>query len=277
MLIPLWDGDILLYQVGFAAETYWRKVHEEQGVEIDVEQNPPPFDVAQTILDERISNTHAILETTRSPEFYFTGKGNFRNEICTTGYKKRIGRKPYHHQNIKAYLKGKYPELWFELDGLEADDLLAVRQCEDVENTIIISSDKDLLQVPGWHYSFEYGNVPSFGPLLVDGFGKIWLDDKNKLRGYGEKFFYAQLIMGDPTDSIIGIPKSGPSRAFKLLSNTNTPVEAFKAVREAYRAFYGDSGDDKLLENGRLLWIVRKLDEFDNPVIWSFPNESNNS
>lgn len=250
-------------------------MHEEQGNEIDIEQYPPPFDVVQHILDERLSNTHAILETTEKTEMYFTGKGNFREQVSTTGYKLRAGRKPYHFKNIEAYLKGKFE--WFQHDGLEADDLLAIRQCADLENTIIISPDKDLLQVPGWHYSFEYGNVPSLGPLLVDGFGKIWLDDKNKLKGYGEKFFYAQLIMGDPTDSIIGIPKSGPSKAFKLLSNTNTPIEAFKAVREAYRAFYGDVGDDKLLENGRLLWMVRKLDENNNPVMWEFPDEFNKS
>src|SRR5690606_35767719 len=112
---------------------------------------------------------------------------------------------------------------------------------------IIISIDKDLLQVPGRHYMFEYGNVSSFGPHRVEGYGELLLDGK-KLRGWGDKFFIAQCIMGDPVDSIIGIPKLGPVAALKLLVDTKTYEEGFEAVLGAYRDFYGHEGDDKLLE-----------------------------
>jgi hypothetical protein len=276
MLKPIWDGDVLRYQCGFAAESYWKMIHEERWEHNEIVMtkeeseefflaNPPPFDIVQDMLEDRIANTHAIIGTTEEPVFYFTGKGNFRNDICTTGYKNRAGRKPFHYKNIDAYLKGRFNCI--TVDGIEADDALAIEGSKDPENTIIIGIDKDLLQVPCWHYLFEYGNVPSFGPHKVEGYGRIWQDGK-KLRGYGNKFFLAQCIMGDPVDSIIGIPKSGPVAALKALGHTNTYLEGLEAVIGAYRAFYGDEWIDKLVENARLLWMVRELDEDNKPVMW---------
>lgn len=265
MLKPIWDGDVLRYQCGFAAEAYWKMLLEEKGEEANLEESPPPFDIVKDMLDDRIANTHAIIGTTEEPTFYFTGRTNFRNEISTTGYKNRVGRKPYHYYNIDAYLKGLYECITVE--GIEADDALAIEGTKDPENTIIIGIDKDLLQVSCWHYLFEYGNVPSFGPHKVEGYGRIWQDGK-KLRGYGNKFFLAQCIMGDPVDSIIGIPKSGPVAALKALGHTNTYLEGLEAVIEAYKAFYGDEWTEKLVENARLLWMVRELDGEGNPVMW---------
>lgn len=266
MLKPLWDGDVLRYQCGFAAETYWKLIQAEKGIEIDLEDSPPPFDIVKDMLDDRISNTHAIVGTKQEPVMYFTRKGNFRDEISTTGYKLREGRKPFHYKNIEAYLTGKY-ECHF-IDGMEADDALAIEQSKSPDTTIIISVDKDLLQIPGWKYFFEYGKVASFGPHNVRGYGQLWMDRKY-LRGYGLKFFLAQCIMGDTTDSIVGIPKSGPVRALKLLGHTNTYLEGLEAVVGAYNEFYGDDGMSKLVENAQLLWMVRELDEEGNPIMWS--------
>ena|SRR5690606_2524340 len=97
MLKPIWDGDVLRYQCGFAAEAYWKMLLEEKGEEANLEESPPPFDIVKDMLDDRIANTHAIIGTTEEPTFYFTGKTNFRDEISTTGYKNRVGRKPYHY------------------------------------------------------------------------------------------------------------------------------------------------------------------------------------
>jgi hypothetical protein len=265
-LKPLWDADCLLYNIGFAANSYWKAIHLEKGVELDVEEFPPPFDVVADMVDNRIANTHAIIGTTQKPIMYFTGKGNFRNEISTTGYKLRVGGKPFHYYNIKAYLQGMYECV--VQDGLEADDLLGIAATANPDNTIIITIDKDLLQIPGWHYMWEYGKVASFGPHKVEGYGNLWFDDKKKLRGYGMKFFLAQCILGDGVDSIVGIPKSGPVAAFKLLGDTNTYEEGIEAVRGAYNAFYGDDGDTKLVENGRLLYMTRSLHVDGSPILW---------
>ena len=260
MLKAVWDGDILCYQVGFAAEAYWRYMLEEKGEEY----YPPPWNVVEGMLENRMANSHGITES-ELYKIFLSSSTNFRNDISTTGYKKRSGGKPFHYKNIRETLKGVYGAI--EVEGLEADDLMAIEGVSDPDNTIIIGADKDLLQVPCWHYLYEYGRVPSFGPIRVEGYGKIWND--KKLRGYGTKFFLAQCIMGDSVDSIIGIPKHGPAKAVKLLEGTETYEEGLEIVIDAYKETYGEEGETKLLENGRLLFMTRELDEDNNPVLWS--------
>src|SRR5690625_1740354 len=103
------------------------------------ENNPPPFDIVLDMLEDRINNTHAIVGTKQQHVLYLTRKENFRNEINTTGNKKREGRKPYHYKNIEAFLKGKYECI--TVDGMEADDALAIEQTKCPDTTIIISID----------------------------------------------------------------------------------------------------------------------------------------
>ena len=256
---PLFDADVLLYEVGYAAEAGW--------------QNPgfPPFDYCAELLDQRVANTCAIVEATAPPIFFFTGKGNFRNDIAkTVPYKERPSLKPFHYKNIKAYIKGKYD--WRIQDGLEADDLLAIEQTRRPDETIICTRDKDLRQVPGWHYGWELGFQPQFGPELVTEIGYIKLDEKRKLRGVGALFFYAQCLTGDSVDTVPGLPGCGPVKAFKILEGCPTSQEAFKRVLEAYRALLGPLAEERLLEQGRLLWMTRKLNEDGSPELWTFPS-----
>jgi 5'-3' exonuclease len=209
-----------------------------------------------------------MVEATHPPILFLTGKTNFRNEIAKRQpYKQRASNKPFHYKNLIAYIKGKYDYRISE--GLEADDLLAIEQFSRMDETIICTRDKDLLQVQGWHYGWEIGKQASFGPEKVEGFGYLrWDEEKKKLRGVGDAFFYAQCLMGDPVDSIPGIPKCGPKKAFKLLEHTNTSTEALKIVYGAYKAFYGMSGYKEMLEQARLLWMIRKLRPDGSPVMW---------
>jgi hypothetical protein len=261
MIQPLIDSDILLYEVGFAAETGW------------LGDGYVPFDYVAELLDNRIGNICAMVEATEPPILYLTGKGNFRFDIAKrTPYKDRPNNKPWHYKNIKAYIKGKYD--YVESEGMEADDLMALQQTERPNETIICSRDKDLRAVPGWQYGWELGNQPQFGPLLVDSIGHIRLSDKrDKVIGYGGLFFYAQCLTGDSVDSIPGLGgKTGPVKAMRILEGATTLEEAFKLVQEAYRASYGDRGDEELLEQGRLLHMTRNLHPDGSPVLWELPN-----
>lgn len=60
----------------------------------------------------------------------------------------------------------------------------------------------------------------------------------------------------------------------KILDGCVALDDAFKRVQEAYRALYGDRGDEELLEQGRLLWMTRTLHEDGSPVLWEFPKDS---
>ena len=259
------DADVLIYEVGFAAEASWQHA------------GFPPFDFVADILNNRIANIVAICsdadgkEAVSSPILYLTGKGNFRNDIAKrTPYKARAGNRPWHYKNIKAYIKGVYD--FVESDGMEADDLMAIEQSNRGNETIICTRDKDLRSVPGWHYGWELGNQPQFGPMLVDTVGQINLStDRSSIKGYGLKFFYAQCLTGDRVDSIPGIDKCGAVKAFNILDGAETLDECFKRVLEAYKGVYGDRGEEELLEQGRLLWMTRELDKEGKPVLWELP------
>ena len=256
------DADVLCYEIGFAAESGW----QQPGF--------PSWDYVEQLLTNRINNIVAIAgqDDSTPPILFFTGSTNFRFDIAKrTPYKARPGNKPWHYKNIKAYLKAVYD--YRQQEGLEADDLMALEQTRRPNETIICTRDKDLRQVPGWHYGWELANQPQFGPMLVDEFGSIALShDRKSIKGYGLKFFYSQCLTGDRVDSIPGIDKCGPVAAFEILEHMQTPEECFKAVREAYKAAYMDDWDKELLEQGRLLWMTRELTETGQPVLWSLPD-----
>lgn len=258
---PLVDGDILLYEIGFAGETAWKGMKQQTDPSYE---GPfiPPWEFVEEILEMRIGNICAIVEATEPPLFFFTGKTNFRNDIARRKkYKDRPGNKPWHYYNIKAFIKGKYE--WREQEPYEADDLLAIEQtsrgCSNA--TIICSRDKDLRQVGGWCYSWELGQQAQFGPFFIEGYGSIEIsEDGKKIRGTGDKYFLSQCLTGDVVDSIPGLPKCGPRKAFEILQATQTYTEGLEAVLEAYRAFYGGVivGDEALTEQARLLYMLRE-------------------
>lgn len=257
---PLIDADIFLYEVGFGVEVGW----DEPGY--------PPFDRAATLLDTKIQQICAAVGATAPPILFLTGKGNFRYDIAKrTPYKARPGNKPFHYKNLKAYIKGMYD--YRESEGMEADDLMAIEQYRRGTETIICSRDKDLRQCEGWFYSWECGNQPSYGPMLHDSLGSLSLsEDGKKLSGTGQSFFYAQCLMGDPIDSIPGLGgRTGPVKAFKLLQGCTSIPELYKAVLEAYRGMYGDAAEEYLLEQGRLLWMTRELNEDGTVKLWEHP------
>lgn len=255
------DGDVLLYEIGFAAEAGW----QQPGF--------PPFDYVEELLRNRIGNICAITNSD-STVLYFTGKTNFRNDLAKRQkYKERPSNKPWHYKNLRAFI----PSVWEiqQREGLEADDLMAIEQCRRPEETIICTRDKDLRAVPGWHYGWELGNQPQFGPEKVDVLGKIRLaGDRKSIKGTGLLFFLSQCLTGDRVDTIPGLAGCGPVRAFELLEGTTTYLDGFNRVREAYRAFYGPLGDEYLLETGRLLWMTRELHEDGSPVLWEFPDDN---
>lgn len=269
MIQPLVDADVLLYEIGFAAEVGWKG------------EGLPPFDYVGDLLDNRVANICAMVGATCPPILFLTGNTNFRNEIAKrTKYKDRPSHKPHHYHNLKAYIKGKYD--YRITEGLEADDLMAIMQTEreaefarlspevqDLIRTIICTRDKDLRAVPGWHYGWELGNQPQFGPERVESLGRIALSgDRKSIKGVGLLFFFSQLLTGDKVDSIPGLEGCGPVKAWDILNGSDTPKEALRRVYKAYKEKYGMRAYAEMLEQGRLLWMTRKLREDGTPILW---------
>jgi hypothetical protein len=250
------------YELGHVAAS------KEPLFDIEVTRPWPDADVKK-LVDDKIES---IIEATGATglEVFLTGKGNFRNDLATIKpYKgQRVGlEKPYHWETVSQWLKDRYGAT--TLNGVEADDWLAIRGTEIGKNYTIASRDKDLRQVPEcFHYAWACGDKqPEIGPFEVRGVGKVEAIKKVygkkkpqvswKLSGHGDAFFYGQLLVGDSVDNIQGVPGVGPKKAAGLLENLDTPEELFKACFYEYHKVYGDDWEKYLVENARLLHLIR--------------------
>ena len=226
MTVALLDADILCYRVGFATEGE----HENTAIE-----------TMAVVLEDLIMFDLIDCE---EHELFLTGKNNFRHEVAVTepykGNRKDV-KKPQHLPLLREYLQTAWAAK--VSDGQEADDDIAIRATELGEDSIIVSIDKDFLQVPGWHYNFVK-RVKSF----------VTPEE-------GLRFFYKQILTGDAADNVKGIHRVGDVKATKMLANAKTEQELYACCVEAM-------GAERVLENARLLWLRRHPNQ-----MWEPPSE----
>lgn len=128
----------------------------------------------------------------------FSSDTNFRKKILPTYKANREGkRKPVAYKALVNWVKKNYKTK--EIAGLEADDCLGILATKDTTPSIIISGDKDMKCIPGYHYDF-----------LRDEFSDV----SEKEATY---HFYMQTLMGDITDGYSGCRKVGKVTAQKIL------------------------------------------------------------
>ena len=186
----------------------------------------------ETLLDELLTKTGAD-----SYRAFLSGKSNFRKTIYPEYKANRTAPKPVHLEALREYaLEKQNAEL--APDTLEADDALGINQTDD---TIIVSLDKDLLMVPGKHFSWE---IKGKGWTKPDKF-----TEQTKLGGL--RLFFEQCLKGDTADNIKGIEKIGNKRAKSMLADCVTEQQMFDAVRNAY------GNDDEFIMNASVLWIMQ--------------------
>lgn len=228
------DGDIVSYRCAAAAEN-------------------ESFEIARYYMERLIDD---IVLATNSDEFFIalSGDNNFRYQIYPEYKANRKDQpRPIFLEECKQYLHHQYNAVFSE--GCEADDLLGIEQCKDINNTIICSLDKDLRQIPGRHFSWEISGGSR---------DKRWTKPAeltNVTYEEGIRFFYYQLLIGDATDNLKGVRGIGKAKASKILEGLSNEKEMFEAVREAY------NNDDEMLMNGQCLWIFRKEND-----VWKFPD-----
>lgn len=262
-LRALIDGDILRYELGFAAEAGWKAITGTDNV-------MPPFNYVEDLLQQRIA--YIMAQTTATEYTLFLTEGRtFRHDIAKTKpYKgQRVSNKPRHFDNLTAYMLGVLPNKLCN-DGLEADDHMAIAAMAAPESSIICSRDKDLRTITGaMVYSWELGKQPSYGPRLVASPGSLTIsEDGKKLTGDGYAFFAGQCLIGDRVDNVPGAAGVGPIGAMSVLAECKTPDELEQALMGEYERVYKDSAVEMLTEQASLLWIIRRFDEAGKPVLW---------
>ena len=142
---------------------------------------------------------------------------NFRNEIYSE-YKANRGvapddlipQFPLIRECVKSF---NIPQL--EIEGYEADDLIATYVSlaeKDKIETIIVSSDKDLMQLVSQ-------KVTMLDPMKNK---KIEINDVEEKFGVKpEKVIFIQALTGDKVDNIPGAPGIGPKTASQLINEFN--------------------------------------------------------
>jgi len=168
-------------------------------------------------------------------KLFLTGKGNFRNDIAITApYKgNRADKvKPAHLAALRSHLMQEWKADMSE--GQEADDSIAIEATKLGDDGVIVSLDKDLDQVQGWHYNFV--KKEAYYISKTEGLLRL----------------YMQILTGDSADNIIGLRGIGNVKAKKMLEDAVDETDMFNRCVEAY-----DGNEDRVVENAHLLFLRR--------------------
>jgi hypothetical protein len=136
----------------------------------------------------------------------------------------------------------------------EADDGMSSAQYKALSEgnanlSVIASKDKDLCMVPGLHLDWDTGEIIN----CDDPFGYVYMHETKsgkKLKGFGWKFFWAQMLTGDPADNIQGLPAL-PGRWMNLLKPTNE-------TRKAQEILWGPNSNPAQKEKAKAMLDSRK-------------------
>jgi hypothetical protein len=235
MTLALIDADIAAYR---AASIKREGMEDEDGTPGDLEFLPPT--TAADIACQTVALWTRKAECSDSL-LAFSAGGRWRQVVMPTYKANRASMaRPIHLGVVRKTMCQRFPHRY--VDGLEADDILGILATRDkYADAIIVSPDKDLLTIPGRHFS----------PLKDDGIVRINEAEANRR-------WMLQTLTGDPIDGYYGIPRVGPVKAAKLLGTARTLPAMWRAVVKAYQ----DAGltEDDALMTARVARILRTTD-----------------
>ena len=267
------DGDVVTFRAGFGAEhmeydvTYeggdpvvcrYKKDADavvaqmaERGIVATIEPRRVVEPLAHALhnVGTILTNTIEMCGSTKKDTtVWLSGPSeeNFRKQLATIkpykGNRKDAWR-PSYEAEIKDYIVRKWNGVVTK--GQEADDAMGIAQCAlPFGTSCIVTNDKDLDMIPGLHYNFVKDEK-----YVVDDATAAWL-------------FWSQMLKGDTTDNIPGVPGIGEKKAYDELVEVWDDEPAMRErVWALYVQGYGWAAYPALVENGRLLWIRRKEGE----------------
>ena len=186
-----------------------------------------------------------LLEKTESSHYIgilgINGSANPKYLIAPDYKKGRPVDKPPHWTIVLNYLISKWK--FVPIAACETDDAIAL--CANhLDNALVVSADKDLLQIAGKHFI-----------MGVQRKGETIREDKFKTVTVDEATFnyYKQLLMGDAVDNVKGLHGIGEKTATKLLEGKS--LEEMKQIVEEQYAKYHDNWKEVLEVTKALILI----------------------
>lgn len=230
------DGDILIYSICSATEYVARFDDETDVAFSNINEALALCDDTVTRWMEKLNAEFCVIG--------FTGKDNFRKTVYPQ-YKahRKACRKPCGYKPVKERLGAKYCVK--EEPALEGDDIIGILQTEKTyDNSIVISSDKDLNCIPGLLWNPDKDDEPR---LITPGEA-----DRNWL---------TQTLTGDKTDGYPGLEGVGPVGAAKILKEGTWAevVGAYEA--HGYNTDYAltQARCARILRHGEYDWDTKEV------------------
>lgn len=354
------DADAIPYLIGYTSNLQQYLKAKRSACFEETEVWKDKINQANAVLNRWIEQAECD-----SALLYLTGSKNFRLDVAfTTPYKgQRIQEKPPFYLEMRQWFLDVHSAIMS--DCCEADDEISIEAWKrhlafDSElwtsghkkfsNFVVVSGDKDLGIIPGWHCppngqllwvdplgSFDpvwkekdivaYEYWPLFKKIPKDlskcytgamhggrmkvrtkeelecpkdkwELDYVWFYDgkqqdtyvrgKNmgkgkfkrvtvgtkktgylhKLKGVGLKFFYSQILTGDPTDNYKGLPGCGEVKAYEALDSAESEMELVSRVRQLYFNEYGEAWKKMLTEQGQLAHMQTRRGE-----LWQLPTK----
>ena len=205
------------------------------------EMDKPTLEEALQGLDSRILT---ILEQCKTPTYvgFLTDHNCFRYQVSKDYKANRKHRpKPVIFPALREYLKQKWG--FYGVEGLEADDLVSYYAKNEPRKTIICSPEKDVLyQCPGMHFNYRTCEFLHTSPDAA------------------EEFLWKQVLMGDSTDNIPGIPGVGVKTAENWLMGRTNDVEAF-VLKKYIEKFGSTEGIMQFYTNFKLVYLLQSPED----------------
>lgn len=179
------DGDIIAYKTAAVCEDHFEGACEA---------------IVDSTLREIATDTGIS-----AMRIYLSGERNFRYDVAVTkpykGNRATMVR-PQYLETTKQYMADKYGAV--RVDGYEADDAIATDMT--VNGAVHCGIDKDILQVAGEHYNYIKKEWTTITP-----------DD-------AELILYRQILMGDNSDNVPGLPRVGEKKAADAITCVETAM-----------------------------------------------------
>lgn len=219
------DGDIIAYRTAAVCEDHFEGACE---------------DIIRTTLTEIATDTGIS-----DMRIYISGEGNFRYDVAKTkpykGNRATMVRPRFLH-HCKEFLISEFKAL--KVHGFEADDGIASDMVQN--GAYHCGIDKDILQIAGRHYNYvnkEWQEIDEDDAILI---------------------LYRQVLCGDSSDNIPGLPRVGPKTAENVIFSA-------KSARQDALSYYREICEEKLpdvdykeyfAEQEALISMVTDLDLF---------------
>ena len=197
------------------------------------------LDSAKESLDSKIEAVLDYFESKGDVDSFFVcsgSRGNFRTYL-TKEYKanRKDVKKPQWLSQLHYHSKVEWGSRM--IIGAETDDLVATlfKRKEDGVTNVLVSIDKDYLQLKGYIYNYHKNTLVNNTEL-------------DALRA-----FYTQMIVGDSSDNIKVCKGKGKAYATKLFKDCETEYQFIRRTFETYKEHYKSKAREKYILTYKLL------------------------